>query len=947
MTVQVYLGKKFEHSYERRALAQFLKDMLASFEDSETLYQVVVETKVNSADIDLLLISPTAIIIVEFKACVHAEAAEAAQIHLVGKLNDPWKYVLPNGREYTVGDPTKPKNPYRQTRDMRYELAKWLADNSLALLGQTWRKEEALEHIFAWVVVWPGFDGQAGDLALPPEELTFHRSPARWFQVVSNAQLANEFNCAPDTDLRLSLEQQQAVVHQLGVSHCQNLHELVPGYAGAAALFSKPPVVETVIDCNPQRTELLRLLEPNGLTLTVIEGLAGAGRTTLAAWLVGEAQRRSYRIRWVDCRDRPDLSIEALLASIAMEVSDLTRALMRDPDQPMAVRLDAALDFLNARPTLLVFDDYHALTNRASLEPFLVRAGRHHEQLRLVLTSRERQTDAAWLLGGTGEVELTGLALTDFSEFVSLPAHHVDLKPDDLAAIWRRLSGNPQAFLLLRPTIRRLALMGKLEMLPVINSEDSARLLLGNVSANAQQLAQRLSVLRTRFDFQTIQTLAQTTPERAGELTLELQDKYWLQAQSDGSWVMIELVRAALYERLTDKARREAHLQAGAHYGRQAETIPAGTAVVDWLLEAFYHARVGGPRKQFFAYAAAVIELLTKAGDRERVRLIADSTLAAAREERDAEALCYWLLRASRSAYDVEQTEQAGALLDEAAACLPATDRKLPKDRALAWQQLAAQVEYLRGRFAFRRRDYQMAHHYLTQAAHLAEASGSKALAAGSLSLLGAIARRRGDIDEAARLGSAALDLAQQLGDQKLICQNLGHVGLAARARARYEDARWFFARAFEIALTRNDMPAAEIQLGHLGRTTMLAGDSLEAERIFQRALKMARSTRNSIGMRIQLSNLAEVCIRQARYAEAEQWVLEAEELNSVANDQIGLAWNLKHRGQIAKAHGRIDHGNELIRQGLERLHSLGDQEYIPEFEQALRQDFQMPLDLD
>src|SRR5512135_1357754 len=126
MTIEVYVGQRFEHEYERRALAWFLKDMLASFGDCDTLYQVVVETKVNSADIDLLLISPTAIVIVEFKAFVHAEDSEAQHIHLVGRLNDPWQYVLPNGRPYTIGDPGKHKNPYIQTSKMRYELANWL-----------------------------------------------------------------------------------------------------------------------------------------------------------------------------------------------------------------------------------------------------------------------------------------------------------------------------------------------------------------------------------------------------------------------------------------------------------------------------------------------------------------------------------------------------------------------------------------------------------------------------------------------------------------------------------------------------------------------------------------------------------------------------------------------------------------------------------------------------
>lgn len=211
----------------------------------------------------------------------------------------------------------------------------------------------------------------------------------------------------------------------------------------------------------------------------------------------------------------------------------------------------------------------------------------------------------------------------------------------------------------------------------------------------------------------------------------------------------------------------------------------------------------------------------------------------------------------------------------------------------------------------------------------------------------GSIARRRGDLDEAAMLGNQALEIARALSNQKLIGDNLGQIGLAERFRAHYENAKWLFARAFEIASATNNVPSAEILLGHLGRNTMLAGDNEEAERIFRRALKMAQDIHSSVGVRVQMSNLAEVLIRQARYAEAESFVNESEKLNKEANDSIGLAWNLKHRGQIAKARGQTEYGNSLIRQGLERLTKLDDKEYIAEFEFALRQEFQLLLGFD
>ena len=947
MTVEVYLGKKFEHSHERRALAWFLKDMLAGFGDGDTLYQVIVETKIDSADIDLLLISSTAIVIVEFKAFVHAEESEAQQIHVVGKLNDSWQYVLPNGREYTIGDPAKHKNPYRQTRGMRYDLANWLATNSQAILGRTWIKEDALEHLCAWVVVLPGFDGDTSDIALPLDELTFHRTPARWFQILPIARLAAEFDCAPDTGLRLTAEQRGQLISQLGVARCDNLQELVPGYAAPAPLFSKPPELETLIDREPQREALLNALANPAQSIIVIQGLAGVGRTAVAAWLVAEANRRNYRTRWIDCRDRANLTLDAFLVAISAEITDLKRTLLRDPDQPLRDRLDAALEFLAARSTLLVFDDYHLLTHRAAVDQFVERATRYHAGLSVMLTARERLADAPWPADTVCEVELDNLSLEAFRDFVNIPAHHVDLDPADIQMVWQRLSGNPQAFLLSRSTVRRMGLMGQLDQLPVIDSEEQGKSLLGNVSAEAQALAQRLVVLRTRFTFQTVVTLSQTSPEHASEWLLELVDKYWLQPQPTHEFVMIAIIRTALYSRMTDKVRRDAHLKAGEHYAALADGATTNQQKTEYLIETIYHVQQGGPRKQLLKRADELISLLTKAGDREQAYTVAVAALTIARDESDREKLCYWLTKTSRLELDMDHRAQSGQLLDEAVACLPASVKKLTAEQAQSWQKLAAQIEYMRGRLAYRERDYHKAQGQLKRALQLAQDSGDDATAATCFTLLGSIARRRGDLDEAAMLGNEGLTIARHLSDQKLMAENLGHTGLAERSRTHYDNAKWLFGRAYEISSAINDAPAAEILLGHLGRTTMLAGDNEEAERIFRRALRMAQELHTSIGIRVQLSNLAEVLIRQARYAEAEPVVAESERRNKEANDQIGLAWNLKHRGQIAKARGQVDHGNSLIRQGLEWLLKIDDKEYVAEFELALRQEFQLPLGFD
>ena len=334
MSVEVYLGKRFDYSHERRALGRFLKNMYDCFEGNDELYFVVVEPQANRANIDLLLVSSSAIVIIEFKQLTQAEESERHQVHLLGKQNDVWNYHLPSGRTFNLGSPTKTRNPYRQTRDMRFELAKWIKDHARSFLGMQWSEHRTLNHVHAWVVVSPGFDGDMSDLDLPADDMEFGNSSYKWFQVIGIEDLAAEFDCAPDTDLNLSEVQMRGLIDELGVTRCANMQELMPGYIALAPLFSKPPEMKALVNRDAQRAELLEAVNNKHMSVILIEGIAGVGRTALAAWLVGEVNQRGYRVRWVDCREKTGTTLDSILTAISAEVTDLKRGLTQNPDQP-------------------------------------------------------------------------------------------------------------------------------------------------------------------------------------------------------------------------------------------------------------------------------------------------------------------------------------------------------------------------------------------------------------------------------------------------------------------------------------------------------------------------------------------------------------------------------------------------------------------------------------
>ena len=154
------------------------------------------------------------------------------------------------------------------------------------------------------------------------------------------------------------------------------------------------------------------------------------------------------------------------------------------------------------------------------------------------------------------------------------------------------------------------------------------------------------------------------------------------------------------------------------------------------------------------------------------------------------------------------------------------------------------------------------------------------------------------------------------------------------------------FRRAHEVAAAAHDPQSEEITLGHLARTEMLSGNYAEAERVFRDCLMRATELHNSRGMRVQMVNLTEILIRLGRYDDAETILQGSEQRNAEASDAVGQAWNLKHRGQITKARGQIETGNHLIQQGIDILEQIGNKEYLDEFQTALREQTQLPLDL-
>jgi len=227
MTVEVYIGRHFEHGHERRALGLFLQDLKKRFEGSDTHYIVVTEIDANGAALDLLLLSNRTIILADLKELTAAKQEDAESIQIEGQTNGIWHYSIPSqDRKIPLGGSSnKGKNPYTQMERMRHDFADWLVEKIPSITGKKLDHKTCLDHINSLVVLSPGFDENLEQLDLPWEEINSHNN---WFRVIPLSQLAWEFHCTTDLHFELTTRELHALVNKLGGTKVENWGEILP-----------------------------------------------------------------------------------------------------------------------------------------------------------------------------------------------------------------------------------------------------------------------------------------------------------------------------------------------------------------------------------------------------------------------------------------------------------------------------------------------------------------------------------------------------------------------------------------------------------------------------------------------------------------------------------------------------------------------------------------------
>lgn len=184
MTILVY-GEKASRTHENQMLQVFLERLEDRWSDSTDWIFVVANAMWNGAEIDVVCILPSAIIVADFKSYGGT---------LTGTENGPWHadgVIVKGGRK---------ANPYQQLRDNKFSVLDWLQSKAL-LSGRN------LGHISAGVI----FSGPITDQLELPSKV---RS---WFYPTDLANCAVTLDGLSSPELRLAREEALEIVRRLGV----------------------------------------------------------------------------------------------------------------------------------------------------------------------------------------------------------------------------------------------------------------------------------------------------------------------------------------------------------------------------------------------------------------------------------------------------------------------------------------------------------------------------------------------------------------------------------------------------------------------------------------------------------------------------------------------------------------------------------------------------------
>lgn len=300
MTVAYWIGEPFDTSHEREAVQEFVRQMENRFGNSDVPYHILANFRLNGNQLDLTILKPDAIIVVDLK-----------------RFSDPFR-ATENGRWRTLEGSKQVgssgfDNPLQQVSRYRRHWIDYLDSvrNQIASIGHHARIDYAIGAVVAIDPVLP----EGTENALP--------SRLVWFELTGFDQLLDTIHNRTSRELTLAASELTRLVSLLNLNPGSTrtgglTYEVVKGRYRRGGVPHLPPLFvgreQDIADLKQrlgvQRVQVAASDERSNLqVMTAMRGWPGVGKTTLATALAYEhdvVETFSDGIVWASLGESPD-----------------------------------------------------------------------------------------------------------------------------------------------------------------------------------------------------------------------------------------------------------------------------------------------------------------------------------------------------------------------------------------------------------------------------------------------------------------------------------------------------------------------------------------------------------------------------------------------------------------------------------------------------------------
>jgi ATP/maltotriose-dependent transcriptional regulator MalT len=689
--------------------------------------------------------------------------------------------------------------------------------------------------------------------------------------------------------------------------------------------------------------------------LAVITGMAGVGKTALAATLAQSVAERQ-KIFWYSFTEQTALTtmIRDLAGFLAWhglpELWKLMEGARLAGGKPPETEIlfTYLLQLLRGGGFLLCLDNFQHVDEDLVLNQFLERIRQELAARQLVLIITSRRTPA--FIRQTEFPPLAGLNAEDARQL--LVNRGLVLSQTQVANLYAATHGNAEFLTLAIEALRQAAEPDYL-IEHLGTTDDIERYLLNQVDAGLTGQERRVMAGIALFLGDAISRDALEAVLDSGNLfrvLLRLAERHLIVVRKAGderSYTLHDIVGAYYYHQLGQE-RLRLHRRAGEYY--RAEVPPD-------LLHASQHFQRAGDHAQAAQLATQDLWAIINRGEVQGLQRLLESF-----DERHLETplwlevklacgeLYSWFGQsvAARTCYQ-ETLDQALALVNgeeqrrfEARVCRglgELLEREQPQE-AESWlsrgltvlppqenQQKAALLLQL-GTVQLYLRKYQEAEQALEQGLALLP-SGSSHLRCAALRDLGVIYSARGDLAQAQRYTQQALQLSEQVHDLFQKANLLSNMGVYHTRQFHWQAA----IQAFQDALTINRRLGSDKQLAmvefNLGATYVQLGEEAQAALHLYQSLALAEQTANYRTELFVRCRLAELELAKRQHEMVRLHLARAKQLVQQLAQRTHLLVIGRIEAELECSTGNLEAAEQLARQTIGLAEEFNSPEYL------------------